>query len=290
MKILFSADYGMGIGDFIVKLYAICHLNRYIKERFNYYTIFILEEYQTDILYTLLDIDFLKTYFDEFFIQQKSNSVANNLPYNNIVFNKENYYKQYSAINDYLKNNGRGYWEVYANSQSVLPINYSDFDYRDPSSRKSEPIPDYHLNIFHPEICKKAKIFAEHTIGDKFDCVYYRYLHTLDHNHISFSVEKIKNNIKKGKSVFLTSNSEKIKKYFTDILTDNPCFTLKEINTSVIDGVGTASADSDRVLDLATEMLIMSYSDKIHYAGNHHYISLFNYYAHMIKNVPLEEY
>lgn len=290
MKILFSADYGMGIGDFIIKLYAICHLNRYIKERFNYYTIFILEEYQTNILHRLLNINFFKTYFDEFFIQQQSSSVADNIPHNNIVFDKENYYKQYSAINDYLKNNGRGYWEVYANSLSVLPINYLDFDYRDPSSRKSEPIPDYHLNIFHPEIYKNAKLFVESTISNKFDCVYYRYLHTLDYDHMSSSAEKIKNHIPKGKSIFLTSNSEKIKKYFTEILTNNQCFTLKTIDTSVIDGIGLAHTDSDRILDLATEMLIMSYSDKIHYAGNHHYISLFNYYAHMIKNVPLYEY
>ena len=237
-----------------------------------------------------MDIDFLKTYFDEFCIQQRPNSIATNLPYNSIVFNKENYYKQYSAINDYLKNNGRGYWEVYTNNLLILPINYLDFDYRDPSSRKSEPIPDYHLNIFHPEIYKRAKIFTEHTIGDKFDCVYYRYLRDLDHSHMLSSGDKIKNNIEIRKSVFLTSNSEKIKTYFKDILTDNTCFTLKEINTSSIDGIGTASADSDRVLDLATEMIIMSHSDKIHYAGNHHYISLFNYYAHMIKNVPLKEY
>lgn len=290
MKILFSTDYGMGIGDFIIKLYAICHLNKYIKEKFDFYTIFIIEEYQTNILNELLNINFFNQYFNKFMIQKNPGQYAQNIPYNDIVFNNENYSKQYSAINNYLQNNGRGYWECYTNNKTILPIDYMHFDYRDPSSRKSEPIPDYNLNIFHPNIYKKAELFVKNTINNNFDCVYYRYLHQIDNKHLQLSINKIKDNIKKNKKIFLTSNSEIIKEYFIKNLSDNNCFTYKKIDTTLMDGIGIASADSERVLDLAVEMIIMSYSDKIHYAGNHHYISLFNYYAHMIKNIPLEEY
>lgn len=290
MKILFSTDYVMGIGDFIIKLYAICHLNKYIKENFNFYTTFVIEEYQTNILNKLLNLNFFNEYFDEFIIQKTSGQYVDNLPYNNIIFRNEEYHKRYSAINNYLQNNGRGYWEFYINNKTILDINYMNFDYRDPSSRKSEPIPDYNLNIFNFDIYNKAKLFVNNTINNKFDCVYYRYLYNINNEHLKSSINKIKNNLDKEKNIFLTSNSEIIKEYCAKKLSDNTCFTYKPINKTLTDGIGTASADCERVLDLAVEMIIMSYSDKIHYAGNHHYISLFNYYAHMIKNIPLEEY
>ena len=289
MKILFSADYGMGIGDFIVKLYAICHLNKYIKEKFNYYTILIIEEYQTNILDKLLNIDFFKEYFNEFIIQKVSGSYVQNLPHNDIIFNQENYYKQYSAINNYLENNGRGYWEFYTNNKTILPINYIDFDYRDPSTRKSQPIPDYNLPIFANIILDNAKEFTKNNLNKSFDCIYYRSLGDLNNNHLQDIVFKINTNIDPNKLIFLTSNSEIAKNYINNYIY-NKCIIYKDINLSKTDGYGTAYTDKDRIFDLVTEMIIMAYADKIHYGGNHHYISLFTYYAHMIKQVPLIEY
>ena len=32
MNILFTTDYGNGIGDFLVKIYGVCHLKKYITE------------------------------------------------------------------------------------------------------------------------------------------------------------------------------------------------------------------------------------------------------------------
>lgn len=289
MKILFSTDYGMGIGDFIVKIYAICHLNKFLKENFQYHTIFVIEEYQTNILTKLLNIPFFNQYFDEFYIQKYQNNIVNNLPHNNITFNNESYYKKYSAINDYTKNDNRGYWEIYSNSPDSLAIDYMKFDYRDPSSRKSEPIPDFDLRIFNNNILDQVKTFIDKNLNEPFDCIYYRYLYNIDQNHLESKVQKIKTGLDSNKPIFLTANSEQIKKYITNNLI-NKCITYKNINLNITDGVGIATNDENRAIDLAAEMIIMACADKIHYAGNHQYISLFNYYAHMVKRVPLIEY
>ena len=279
----------MGIGDFLVKLYAICHLNKFIKDKYNCYTIFIIEEYQTNILNQIINIDFFKEYFNEFYIQYNYDSIAHNIGNQNVNFDNQMYFKKYSAINT-IDSNRRGYWEIYANIEDNLDIDYINFDYRDPSSRNSKPIPDYNLPIFRSDIVKKAEEFVQNNLKNNFDCIFYRALGELDKNHIS----KFINNLKglTDQTFFITSNSQQaIKDIINNItINNNKVITYNNLNHQTIDGYGTAKSDESRILDLVTEMIIMSYANKIHYGGNHSYISLFNYYAHLVKQIPLIYY
>ena len=129
-KFLFSADYGMGIGDFLIKLYAITHLNKHIKNTINNIsTTFIVEEYSSNILHKILNLEFFHNTFDLFAIQNKQDQYISNIGLNHIYYKNEDYQRVYSAINDYT-NNKKGYWEAYLsnNSQGVsTSIDYTSF-------------------------------------------------------------------------------------------------------------------------------------------------------------------
>lgn len=286
-QFLFSADYGMGIGDFLIKLYAISHLNLHIKQiNANIHTSFIIEEYQTNILSEILNCNFFNTIFDTFFIQNRVGQYVTDLGFNTVYYNDELYSRVYSAINDYT-NNRRGYWEAYSNHTSSINIDYKKFDYRDPTTRKSEPIPDLNLEILDPKFFSSAQAYINTNELTKFECIYYKTTGALNKDHLMSFIHQLQKNIP-DQPIFLTSNSELAK----EIISDNipRCITYNSINISNTDGYGTAHSDSSRIHDLLVEMIIMSYSNRIHYCGNYHYISLFNYYAHMVKKIPLINY
>lgn len=289
---LFSADYGMGIGDFLVKLYAISHLNLYIKQNIpNTRTIFIIEEYNTRILSSILNLNFFINFFDEFYIQNIDGQYLSGLGKNTINYKGKKYTKSYSAIND-VHNNQKGYWETYAaDGDDVSNIAYSNFDYRDPSTRKSEPIPDFNLPLFLDKFFIFARDFRSNAFGSSvFECVYYKCIGgELDLKHLNDFIEKMKKNFAGNMNkVFLTSNSEKAKNIIKTHIPNS--ITYKSINIHAPDGYGTACSDESRIYDLITEMIIMSYAELIHYCGNYSYISLFNYYPHMVKRIPLINY
>lgn len=288
MNILYSADYGMGIGDFLVKIYAICHLHNFIKNKYkSSICTFIIEEYFSNLLLSVLNIDFFNYYFDNrFLIQNRSGEYASGLGTNTVTFKNNTLYRRYSAINDF-KNNNKGYWEIYSDSNLEVPFYL--FDYRDPSTRKSEPIPDYNLKIFTDKFYIISETFIKDNLFYNFDCIYYRSLDSLNYDHLNHFILKLKNYfLNNNKPIFVTSNSEVVKSYICKEL--NNCVTYKDIDINKKDGYGTASSDSSRLEDLIIEMIIMSYSNTIHYGGNHSYISLFNYYAHLVKKVPLINY
>lgn len=276
----------MGIGDFLVKIYAICHLNLYIKNKYNSARCaFIIEEYFSNLLLSVLNINFFTNYFEEFCIQQYSDQYATGLGTNIVQYKNKKLKRVFSAINDF-RNNNKGYWEVYSDTDVDIPFEL--FDYRDPSTRKSEPIPDYDLKIFQDRFQNFADIFVKEKLANSFDSIYYRSLNTLDYNHLNNFISKLKNYPFNSKNIFVTSNSEIAKSYICKAL--SKALTYRDIDISKADGYGTASSDAKKIEDLITEMIILSYSDIIHYGGNHQYISLFNYYAHLVKRVPLINY
>lgn len=290
-KFLFSADYGMGIGDFLIKLYAIAHLNRHVKHTINNAsTTFIVEEYSSNILHKILNLEFFHNAFDLFAIQNRHDQYISNLGFNYISYNNEDYHRVYSAINDY-NNNKKGYWEAYLSNSSsgvLTSVDYANFDYRDPTTRKSEPIPDYNLSILNSKFFIQAEDYITNKNIKSFECVYYKSLDSLDKQHLNAFISQLKTNISKQTNLFVTSNSEIAKEIIIAKISNVKSY--KPINTSQSDGYGTANSDQDRIDDLITEMIIMSYANKIHYCGNYHYISLFNYYAHMVKQIPLINY
>lgn len=287
-RFIFAADYGMGIGDFLIKLYAISHLNLEIKKNIeNALSTFVIEEYHTKILHEILNIDLFNQLFDEFLIQNTHDQYISNIGLNSINYKDETYHRTYSAINDYT-NNKRGYWEVYCDQPPDTNIDYVKFDYRDPSTRKSEPIPDLGLDILHSKFFDKSLTFIEKNNLFSFDCIYYKTTGELNQNHLNNFIDQLKTNLNNYTNIFLTSNSELAKQIICSNIPK--CIVYNAINTNNIDGYGTAHSDVSRINDLLTEMIIMSYANKIHYCGNYYYISLFNYYAHMVKRVPLLNY
>lgn len=292
IKFLFSADYGMGIGDFLIKLYAISHLNMYIKTitNNNIFSTFIVEEYSSHILHKVLNLEFFNNAFDTFAIQNRHDQYISNLGLNHLKYNNDEYERVYSAINDY-HNNKKGYWETYVShsSSDALPIvDYSNFDYRDPTTRKSEPIPDYNLSILNSKFFLQANEYITKKNIKPFECIYYKSLDVLDIQHLNTFIAQLKSNISNNTNLFVTANSEMAKQIIIAKVPNVKSY--KPINTDQSDGYGTANSDQNRIDDLITEMIIMSYANKIHYCGNYYYISLFNYYAHMVKQVPLINY
>ena len=106
--------------------------------------------------------------------------------------------------------------------------------------------------------------------------------------HLNAFISQLKTSIPNNTKLFVTSNSETAKQIIMAKVSNVKSY--KPINTWQSDGYGTAHSDQNRIDDLITEMIIMSYATKIHYCGNYHYISLFNYYAHMVKRIPLINY
>lgn len=286
-SIILNADYTMGIGDFLVKLYALSHLNKYLKEKYpDVFCILILEEYQSRILSKILNLDFFQNFFDKFILLNHRDSSISGLGTNNVLYNNTQYSRVYSAINDYT-NNKQGYWDLYLESgYSLLNIPYTTFDYRDPTFRQSEPIPDYNLPIFSQHLFDEAEKFVNEKLHNNFVSIYYRSLHNLDQNHLVYSTQNILKHIDTDKNYFITTNSEIAKKY---LLSNIPQSITFPSALSKTDGCGTASTDQSDIERLCIEMFIMAYGSKILYAGNHHYISLYNYYAHIIKRIPLIE-
>lgn len=287
-RFIFTADYGMGIGDFLIKLYAISHLNLEVKKNIkNTQTVFIIEEYHTKILQEILNIDLFDQLFDEFLIQNAHDQYVSNIGLNSINYKDKTYHRAYSAINDYSSNR-RGYWEVYCDKPPDSTIDYVKFDYRDPSTRKSEPIPDLNINIIDSKFFDKALKFIKKNSLFSFDCIYYKTTGELNQDHLIYFIDKLKNYLNNNTNIFLTSNSELAKQIISSNIPK--CVVYNNINTNNLDGYGTAHSDAPKINDLLTEMIIMSYANKIHYCGNYYYISLFNYYAHMVKKVPLLNY
>lgn len=288
MKFILSADYSMGVGDFLVKLYALCHLNKYIKEKYPEAECYLfIEEYKSNVLYKIFNSSFFIFFFNSFKILHYADSTSiNGLGTNIVIYQGETYNRVYSAINDHLCNKP-GYWEVYLEESckiSNFDIPFILFDYRDPSSRNSQPIPDYDLPIFQDYLFEKAKKFAENSLSPNFDSIYYRSLFQLDNNHLKSSIDCILSKNTSEKKYFVTSNSDRAKEY---ILSKIPNSIAYSNSKNLLDGYGTADSDQEKIERLFVEMFIMSYGSNILYAGNHHYISLYNYYAHMIKKIPL---
>lgn len=285
MHFILNADYSMGVGDFLVKLYALCHVKKYIKENYpKAICSLFLEEYKSNILHKILNTDFFVSYFDSFEILNNHNQEITGLGSNSVSYNGSIFRRVYSAINE-CNNNKPGYWDIYLNIDSQTPnIPFIDFDYRDPTTRHSQPIPDYNLPLFQEYLFDNAKKFIREKLNSKFSSIYYRVLFQLDNNHLHSSVDCILSKIQPDTKYFLTSNSDNAKTY---ILSQIPNTVVYSNPENKPDGCGTADTDQLVIERLFTEMFIMAYGSSILYAGNHHYISLYNYYAHMIKQVPL---
>lgn len=274
----------MGVGDFLVKLYAICHLKRYIQYNIpNTKFTFLIEEYKSDVLKTILDLDFFSAFFDEFKIVHTKDANIQGLGSNSLEYFGSTFRRTYSAINDY-NSNRPGYWESYADQTPSIEIPYHDFDYRDPTSRQSKPIPDYNLSIFQKRLFNSAEKFIADHLSHNFVSVYYRALFELNIQHLIDSTKHIMSHCEPDKKYFITTNSDKAKEYLIKHIPNSICYDLPQDKP---DGYGTADADQADIERLFIEMFIMAYGSSILYAGNHHYISLYNYYAHMIKQVPL---
>lgn len=284
MHFVFSADYSMGVGDFLVKLYAICHLKKYIQHNIpNTKFSFVIEEYKSDVLKKILDLDFFSSFFDEFRIIHCKDVSIQGLGSNTLNYFGSDYNRTYSAINE-SNSNRQGYWESYCNKNPDSNIPYHDFDYRDPSSRQSKPIPDYGLSIFQKRLLDSAEKFVADYLNNNFVSIYYRSLFELNNQHLVDSAKCIVSHYDPDKKYFITTNSDKAKDYLLKQIPNSVCYVLPQDKP---DGYGTADADQADIERLFIEMFIMAYGSSILYAGNHHYISLYNYYAHMIKQVPL---
>lgn len=284
MHFIFSADYSMGVGDFLVKLYAICHLKHHIHKYIpgSKFT-FLIEEYKSNVLKKILNLDFFASFFDEFKILQTNNENIKGLGTNTLHYFGSSFHRTYSAINDH-NNNKPGYWESYASAIPDIDIPYHDFDYRDPSSRQSKPIPDYNLPIFQKHLFDSAEEFVSNYLDNNFASIYYRSLFELNTQHLEDSTKRIISHLKPNQKYFITANSDKAKEYLLKQISNSISYDLPQNKP---DGYGTADADQADIERLFIEMFIMAYGSSILYAGNHHYISLYNYYAHMIKQVPL---
>lgn len=285
MNILFTSDYGAGIGDFLVKIYGLCNLKKYIEKNISFEkTIFVIEEGAPGILNRMLNMNFFNTFFDKFVIQHRYNHIPD-FGKNTVSYSGTTFFKKFSAIGN-LEKNSAGSWDFYTDTSGPIDLPFSEFDYRDITTRRSQPIPDHNLDIFNPHLIEQSIDFVNRYFPEGFETIYYRTLGPLDNNHLYSSIEKIKKHISQDKKYFITSNSERAKQEILSAIHNSIAY---KINPNKQDGFGQAIDDIYNIENLIIEMFVMSYGSNIIYSGNHYYISLFNYYPHMVKKIPLIE-
>ena len=285
-NLLITTCYHMGIGDLTTRLYSVVDLTLFVKKFKNIDNVFIvIEDGQTDVLSRILNVNKLESICCSFNIvnnKQLQFSIGNY----RVNYKGDTYYRHFSAINnENVKTDKEGFWDCYTNAEDDdYNIDFQKFEYRDPSARNSTPIHDNMLSIYKDELYVTANMFVQNNLDSDFEVVYYRAC-TLDKEHLHSFINNLKSSLHLSKKYFVCSDSvyalNCIKNAF------NNCISLK---TKLSDGIGTASSDKSMIEDLIVEMLICGLSKKIHYAGRQAYISLFVFYAHIVKNIKLIQY
>lgn len=286
-NILITTNYNMGIGDLTSRLYSVVNLILHIRE---YYSdinkiLFLIEAEDKNILESILDVEEFKKICNLFLIQNNQN-IPFTLGQYIVRYENEIFYRQYSAINNHnVKTDSIGFWDFYTNKEEDnFNIDAEKFDYRDPSTRKSEPIPDPGLLIFNSKFYQNAIEFVEKNLAKDFEVIYYRACN-LDIDHAHQFVETLKQKLPIDNKYYVCSDSV----YVADLIkkTFNNCVYL---NNKAVNGIGVAYNDKEIINELITEMIICSLSKNIHYAGKQVYMSLFLFFAHIVKQIPVIHY
>jgi len=271
----------------MISIFDILNLTDFLRKKYNdiHITLIIndIENFDIEnILDKVFDLDFFKSFFDEFVIQKISFLNFYNLGF--CTFNGVQYNRIYSGRNEDVKNNTPGIFDMYAEKSvsHIFESNSKDYSYF-----VFNEIEDKHIKkfpIFNKKIIDYVNNFISNNFPDGFESICYRSNNVFDENKIN----QLLNKLNKNKSYFLSSNSSIIKEKIS-----------KEIpKTKMIRGFDQSynlsgfsnnplSKEYDAFYSIC-ELYTLGQSKKIYYEGELPWISLFLWYARNICKVEIK--
>jgi len=291
MNLLVSIEHGMGWGDFMQRLISCLNFIDFVKKNFNHIKIsFIIYEKSTNFLKDALNLDFLKSYVDEFEIRNDYYIFENF----NCEFNGKKFKRLFSIFNHRgIEERCPGFWDVHGDLDNydflkALDLNAYQFGYRN-ISENQKFIPDLNFPVFNTNLYKIAKEFIKSNLPIPFESIYYRSAGLPNLDLIGKFASHLSKNLDKTKPYFLCSNISDVKEKFLDT-----GFNLKMIRPIESHNknycFGVTGIDEKIFNYLITEMVILCKSQKIHYCGDHYIVSAYNCYPVLVKGVELVNY
>lgn len=285
-KIILSYCHYQGWGDSMVSLFDILNLTDYLKNKYEdlFVTLVINDIRNLDVenvLNEVLDLNFIKSFFDEVIIQKVIFDEFNN---NGIcTFKGLKYERVYSGRNYDIKNNIPGIFDLYIEQEKVSEFeetaqDYLKFTFDEMESKEIKKYP-----IFNKKVIEYVDNFIKENFSDKFESICYRANNIMDNNKIQNLIGKLN----KRKKYFLSSNSSEIKKIISKSVPNVKMIRGFENENYHLSGFPIGESKYSDAFYSVCELYMLGEGKKIYYEGELPWVSFFVWYGRNVCKVEL---
>lgn len=283
-KLTIYYNYGEGIGDTLISIYDIISISEFLKT--NYPNVGVdLYINQTNrvgnTIEYMFDFETLSSYFTA--ITRTKNL---DIQQGKLHINSEILQRVFSCNNPDTSNSIPGCFDIFCKEEDFeyftsLPITFQSFIL----TMDSRSLPDY--PILNKKVVKDVEEFVTSHLPEQFESIFYREFLTVDEKSLNSFIDKLLPNLDKTKTYFFCSNHVEVKKIFDSL--DYNFIYFRPIDKHPIGRVpnGYSKYEEDMYYALG-DMVILGKSTKVYTGISRAYVSLFNFYASSVHNVPIE--
>lgn len=283
-ELLIYYNYGEGIGDTLISIFDILTLREYLKNNhpdISVDLIINLENRVGNSIEYMLDLKTFESYFKSVAYTKgvwiHSGKLKCKLGY---------FHRIFSCNNDAIENSIPGCFDILCKEEDIkffldLEIPFRDFIL----TMDSRNLPDY--PVLNKKVQEDVDKFVSKNLPEEFESIFYREFKTVDYEQVNLFIEKLLPKLDKSKTYFFCTNHVEVKKIF-DKLGYNLIY-FRPIDKHPVGRIpnGYSPFEEDMYYALG-DMILLAKSSKVHTGISRSYVSLFNFYASSIHNVPIE--